>query len=75
MTGTDPSSIGDRIRAHFGHRPIAQENRGFFILRVYHASGRRQRWEHLHRSITRVELDEAAEIPGNEKSDATCSVG
>lgn len=73
-TGTDPCSISDIIRAYFGHWPIAQENSGFFILRAYHASRGRQGWEHLHRSMTRGELDKAAETPRNEKSDAACSV-
>lgn len=74
MTGGEPSSISNTIRAHCGHWAIAQENRGFSVLRVYHTSGGRQGWKYLHWSMTRGELDEAAKTPRNEKSDVAYGV-
>ena len=74
VTGVEPSGISDTIRAHCGHWAIAQENSGFSVLRAYHASGGRQGWKYVHWSMTRGELDKAAETPRDEKGDAACSV-
>lgn len=74
MTRGDPSSIGDIFGTNVGHWAVAQEDRSFFALRLYHAAGGRQDWKHLHRAIMRGELDKAAKIPRNEKSDAAYNV-
>lgn len=66
MTRVDPSGIGDDIRAHCGHRAIAQENSRFFLPPLYHAARSRQCWKHFHRTVTGGELDKATETPWDE---------
>jgi hypothetical protein len=66
MTRVDPSGIGDDIRAHCGHRAIAQENSSFSLPFLYHAAGSRQGWKYFHLASAGGELDKATETPWNE---------
>jgi hypothetical protein len=65
-TRVDPSAIDHDIRAHCGHRVIAQENSSLFLPSLYHGAGSRQGWKYFHLTSAGGELDKATETPWNE---------